>query len=172
MDKAVTPSITVSFDYNFWEYMDACRVHFANKGGNKKYVLAAGGVLLLGVILCVAFGYSWYRAIFIYAGILMEISLLLKFFLSAKRYFESNPRAKETHTLTFFDERILFKLQTMTIELKWTQYSSFREDPKFYLLYYGPESFLIIPKRAFNAQDLPRFDQLLKSKIIEKQEDD
>jgi hypothetical protein len=51
-------------------------------------------------------------------------------------------------------------------EMKWTAMAKVRETTEFFLLYYNRRVALLIPKRAFGAEDVQRVSQILRGAPI------
>ena len=157
--------IIVKFRYSFEEYIDAYRLHYSILKRLKFNIIFAVALLFLGVGLCLFLGYSFVNSLPIYASVILVGLSLSEYFFSPAKSFNRDSRLKEERTLTFFEDKIILKIGKDTISVKWKQYSRFLENSEFFLLYFAPESFLIVPKRAFNGDDNEKFQKLISSKL-------
>ena len=166
-DSLAPQDITIHFRYTFEEYIDAYRLHYSQLRRLKRNIIFSVALLFLGVGLCLFLGYSFSNSLPIYASVILAAFLLSEYFLSPSKSFERDPRLKEERTLTFSEEKIIFKIGKDMISVKWKQYSHFLENSEFYLFYYAPETFLILPKRAFTLEGNERFKKMVDLKFAE-----
>lgn len=157
--------ISIRFRYTLDEYLKAYRLHYMELKRVKRAIMLAVTLLFLGIGLCLLFGYSFLRSLPIYASIILSGILLSEYFSAPNKSFHRDPRLKEEHTMTFSDEKIVFEVRNMTASLKWKQYFRYAESPDFYLLYYGQEAFLILPKAAFTPPQHKYFKKILTHKF-------
>ena len=164
-EGASPKEITAYFEYSFDEYIDAYHLHYAQLKRLKVNILILILLLFLGLVLCVFFGYSFLKSIPVYASVILVAFLLSEYFFAPTQNFNRDPRLKKEHSLVFSDEKILFRVHDMTVALKWKQYQKYIENQDFFLLYYAPETFLIVPKRALNPESCEELRAILTSKL-------
>ncbi len=164
-ESSVPSDVKAYFEYNFDEYIDAYHLHYSQLKRLKINILIAVILLFLGLALCVFLGYSFLKSIPIYASVILVAVLLSEYFFAPTKNFNHDPRLKKEHTLVFSDEKILFTVNNMTVAIKWKQYQKYIENQDFYLLYYAPETFLIIPKRALTPEGSEQLRAILISKF-------
>jgi hypothetical protein len=80
--------------------------------------------------------------------------------------FSHTPKFHDEYSLAFSQEGIHFRTSQIDSQLKWNTYLRVLIDAHSYLLYYGPRSFTIVPKRVFQSSDQQQaFEHLLAQNI-------
>lgn len=84
--------------------------------------------------------------------------------------FKSNPKFREKYSLEFCDEGIAFKTASIDSKLKWSHYNKTLESKRFFLLVYGRNMYMTIPKSAFaSGDDIGKFRLLIEKLIPSRQ---
>jgi hypothetical protein len=80
--------------------------------------------------------------------------------------FRREPKFRDEYSLTFSSEGIHFGTAHIDSNLAWNLYSRALVDAHSYLLYYGSQTFTVIPKRVFQSADQQAaFDQLVTQHV-------
>jgi hypothetical protein len=80
--------------------------------------------------------------------------------------YHRNAKLKSHYYLGFSENIIDFKTDKIDSQLQWSLYEKALANKNTYLLYYGNDTFTIIPKRVFpSAEILQEFESLMRSKI-------
>lgn len=76
--------------------------------------------------------------------------------------FRREPKFRDEYSLTFSPDGIHFRTAHIDSNLAWNLYSRALVDAHSYVLYYGSQTYTVIPKRVFqNAEQQAAFDQLV-----------
>jgi hypothetical protein len=86
-------------------------------------------------------------------------------YLNARRQFRNTPSAQGLITLKVQDEGLHFHSPNTDASVSWKHYIKWIEDGSVFVLFSSPLIFVIIPKRAFDTDQLPRFKDILREKI-------
>jgi len=80
--------------------------------------------------------------------------------------FRREPKFRDEYSLTFSPEGIHFRTAHIDSNLAWNLYSRVLVDAHSYVLYYGSQTFTVIPKRVFqNADQQAAFDHLVTQHV-------
>jgi hypothetical protein len=86
-------------------------------------------------------------------------------YFNARRQFRNTPSAQGPITLEVQDSGLHFRSASTDASVSWNHYIKWIEDECVFALLPGPLVFVVIPKRAFNADQLPQFEQTLREKV-------
>lgn len=86
-------------------------------------------------------------------------------YFNARRQFRNTPSAQGLITLKVQDEGLHFHSPNTDASVSWEHYIKWIENGSIFVLFSSPLIFVIIPKRAFDADQLPRFKDILRKKI-------
>ncbi len=108
-------------------------------------------------------------------GALILLAFFLGFILIWARYilpsivFAREPKLRDEYQLEFTDRGVSFKTSSIDSKLEWSLYTRAIFSAEHYLLYYGSQSFSVIPRRVF-ATDHERedFERLVDTKLRNK----
>ena len=80
--------------------------------------------------------------------------------------FRREPKFRDEYSLTFSPGGIHFRTAHIDSNLAWNLYSRALVDAHSYVLYYGSQTFTVVPKRVFqNADQQAAFDQLVTQHV-------
>lgn len=82
-----------------------------------------------------------------------------------RKTWEGSPNFHRTQTLDADEEQLTLRDAVSRTESQWVAFTGFYESANLLLLYMGKFAFHIIPKRAFNAEQLEEFRHLVMSQI-------
>lgn len=124
-------------------------------------------LFLLGISLEVANSdNSFLSMLFVFISLLLTSIYILNYINLPKNFYRQNPLLQEECVLTVSDEGIFGRTRLRETNLKWEACKKASETKKFYFIWYGENSFSVIPKRAFTSkQDEEVFQSLLKTHI-------
>jgi YcxB-like protein len=107
-------------------------------------------------------------------AVLFALLLLSAFTVIPVLAFRREPKFRDEYSLTFSPSGIHFRTSKINSDIQWALYSWALIDAQSYVLYYGKESFTIVPKRVFDSSSQrDAFEKLLAEKIprlVNKQE--
>ena len=160
--------ITLAFKYQLSDYHRALRSHYA-KQLNLKLDIAV--IVILGSIGIVRLGYlpnfDWLGLIFLLLSISFSLILIAIFTLVPVLVFRFEPKFKDQYFLSFSSAGIHFRTIHLDSKIQWDLYTHVFINARSYMLYYGPRSFTLIPKRIFESPKQQRnFEQLLPKWLI------
>ena len=150
--------VSLSFRYLEGDYVRALRADYADR---LRLRLDIGVVVVVGA----AGFYLWPSLsgkVFLVVSIAFAAMLLAAFFVIPPLIFRREPKFRDEYSLTFSPEGIHFQTVHINSQLTWDIYTRALVDAHSYILYYGPRTISVIPKRVFqNNQQQEAFDQLL-----------
>ena len=85
--------------------------------------------------------------------------------LNAKRQFRNTPSSQGQIELDVQDVGLRFRSVSTDGLVSWKHFIKWIEDESVFVLFSSPQIFVLIPKRAFDADQLPVFQQSLRQKI-------
>src|SRR5207244_299090 len=113
-------------------------------------------------------GPRWWTLVWFPLAICQWFNVLSPFRLRTRFFFRRNPKFLETYKLSFSDQGIRFKTNSIDASIAWTHYSRILEDEKVILLVYGSRMYTVVPKRAFSdSAQLPAFRNMIGQHIVE-----
>ena len=119
---------------------------------------------LVFVLLGVHDKFGGWLAFFFGLFLLVDRYLLAKY--RVKRIFHKSPIVGSERTVVINTEGIRTILPNASEEVQWSAFRKARELKDVLLLYYGPHSYYIFPKRAFAGNDLESFRATLREKRL------
>ncbi|MGI8788109.1 MAG: YcxB family protein [Pyrinomonadaceae bacterium] len=88
------------------------------------------------------------------------------YFVAPHLRFRREPKLHDEYFLKFSEDGIVFKTADIDSNLQWSLYDKVWETEKFYFLFYGRNTFTLIPKRAFESREQKAvFKSMLRRKI-------
>ena len=163
--KGMDSTIRLSFRYLQSDYTRAIRTHF---GSRRRLAFDVAVIVLVaaaGLCLLRWSGDIW-GVVFLGLAAVFALVLIVGLVIVPRVIFRSTSKLHDEYFLDFSPNGIHFRTAQIDSELQWSMYSRALVDAHFYLLYYGPRSYTIIPKRVFqNAEQQTAFEQLLTQNI-------
>jgi YcxB-like protein len=89
-------------------------------------------------------------------------------YLSARSQFRASPSTKTPINFTFTDEGLHFRSKLADSKVDWSAYVNWVEEKAIFAVFPHPRIFIVIPKRAFSADQLIEFRELLCEKVKRK----
>ena len=156
----------LQFDNRLSDHLHAERLFRSHSFFAKIDKIVATGLVAFGIWAVISVGIRWWTILPFALAIVEWFDLLSIGPLQIWIAFRTNPKFKEKYSLTFSDERIHFKTNTVDSKLEWTHYKSFYESSRIILLVYGTRMYSVIPKSAFrDEQEIGLFRNLLQKKV-------
>jgi hypothetical protein len=142
------------------------RSHYASHLRPRLDIVLAIGLAALGAYLLRAPSSHWFGVLAVGASAVFGLILIAAFLVIPPLAFRHQPKFRDEYALTFSPEGIHFQTAHVDSHLEWTIYSRALVDSHSYVLYWGSQTFTIIPKRVFqNAEQQGAFDQLLVERV-------
>ncbi|MFY9562069.1 MAG: YcxB family protein [Terriglobales bacterium] len=108
----------------------------------------------------------WFGVAAVGVAVAFGLILLFVFFIIPPLAFRHQPKFRDDYSLTFSPEGIHFHTAHIDSRLEWKIYSRVLADAHCYILYWGSQTFTIIPKRVFqSAEQQKAFDQLIAEHV-------
>lgn len=159
-------TIGVSFRYTQSDYLRATRANFGSRRRLWFDIAVVVIVAALGLYLLASQDERWVGNIFLGLSAIFVLVLVAGFTIIPSLIFRRTPKFHDEYSLVFSPGGIHFRTAHIDSQLQWGMYSRALVDAHSYLLYYGPRSFTIIPKRVFqDAEQRETFEQLLTQHI-------
>lgn len=159
-------SIDLNFKFSKQQIIKAYQFHYEAILNPKRDATIALILLIVGIYLQISQGFNYLWASLIALPILFLGMLCFAFYLIPHIVYKRHSKYREEYHLRLTDERLYFKTKSIDSEIKWSLYTKIRENDHFLLLYYGKDSFTVIPKNAFkNKEDLMTAILFLKERI-------
>ena len=99
-------------------------------------------------------------------GILLLLNLYALIPYKIRRVFRQSPNTRAPRRLTINEDNLRMVLPNSSEDLRWEAFQKAHELGAGFLLMYGPRSFVIVPKRAFDNEGLERFRSVLRNKHL------
>ena len=161
----MTDTITIRFKHALSDHLHASRVYEKTTFFHKADKLVAVLLFLFGCWLVYAVGVHWWTVLWFILAPLEWFNLLSSRPVQVWVFFKRNPKFLERYELTFSEEGILWKTNTIDSRLSWTLYNKVVESNRAFLLIYGKWAYSMIPKNAFsNEGQVNVFRDLLRRK--------
>ena len=142
-------SIKLEFDNRLTEHLAAERLYYKSTFWCKADKMVAVLLVAFGVYLLATIGVRWWTIIWFPLAVAEWFNLFSLRPLQICVFFKRNPKFLETYHLTFSDDGIHFKTESIDSQLAWTHYERVLENNRVILLLYGSRMYTVIPKRAF-----------------------
>ena len=157
--------MTISFDYNKKQVIQALRYHFLSKLEIKVMVILVNAFAILSLMMYL-FGKISPVAFLTYA--LLWLLLMVSFwFILPFAVYSKAITFRHNFSMHFNENDFTLEHEKGKRSWPYSSLQSFKETPNFFHLYFDARSFLLIPKDAF-IDDLEQMQQLralLKSKV-------
>ena len=159
-------NISLKFHYSQTDIVQAYRADYRSR---LLLWLDIPAIILLsiwGMYLSKSPEMKWYTvASFSAAGVLAVI-IIAAFGIIPYQMIRMQTKYRDEYELTFSPEGIHFQTVHIDSQLNWSIYTYARINAHSYLLYNGPRTFSIIPKRVFEgAERQSEFEELIAQKI-------
>lgn len=160
-------SVELKFKYTQSEYVKAERQYLiASKTISKTSIIVLAVYLPFSCLYLFLSSFSALSIISIVVALLALILGCILYFYTPVHKFVATSKYHEEYSLTFWNDRINFKTQTIDSELKWSVYSELWESNDFYYLIQAPRMYTLIPKRTFHNHEAQKaFEEIALSNI-------
>jgi YcxB-like protein len=161
MDDAETlDSVVINYRLTKSEYLSFARRAWFVLPSNRRSNLAAGIVLLSGLILCLS-GFGWGSFGIEVGGTYLVLNSLF-FVFAPHRWWQRNQGSASDRVVEVSSSGINFQTSVVTSNIKWSGIKAAQETKNLFV--FQTASFWFIPKTAIPSDDQVRLRQLLKSR--------
>ena len=157
-------SVTIRYRITEPEFMRACNAHWsAHRQGTVSNLMASAAAIVLGLALL--FFVSWFALILVaVGGVLLFITWLRSFLWH--RAFREAKKYNEDIAVVIKDDSVHVESAEGKSNLNWNFFTWYLDTPEHVLLYLTKRNFSVIPKSAFqDEQVVQSFVDLVRSKL-------
>ena len=151
------------FTYNKSKVLQALRYHFITRKEIKTLII------VVNVFAIIAAGFYFFKKISAYAFIgssFLWFALMISFwYLLPNIIYRKASTFKDRFKVSFEPQHMFIENEKGSKSWPWKVFSSMIESPHFFHLYFNSRSFFIIPKDAFEHDQLSEARKILKEKI-------
>ena len=154
------------FTYNKQKVIQALRYHFITRREIKIMMI------LVNVFAILSAGLFFFKKISPYAFLLSSslwfMLMIVFWFLLPYIIYRKADTFKDRFKAILSDEEFRIENDRGGRSWKWAAFSTWLESPHFFHLYFNSRSFFIVPKDAFESDDVHEARKIFKTKIIRK----
>lgn len=157
--------IAFHLQYTPAELRAATRFHLS--GTVRRTIEVVGGVLLIamGAAFLTFYGYSLSFVALLALAPLLVFSLAWLSWITWLTY-RKEPLFRDPFDLAFTEDGILYTSLKVNSRMEWPIFKKWRENDRMFLLHYGANMFVTIPKRVFqDPSQIDRFRELIDARI-------
>lgn len=153
-----------SFIYDKGKVIQALRYHFITRREIKVMMI------LVNVFAIVSAALFFFRKIsplaFLISSVLWFVLMIVFWFLLPKMIYDKAATFKDRFQAILSDSEFRIENDRGGRSWPWKDFSSWMESPHFFHLYFNSRSFFIIPKEAFEGDEVYEARKIFKVKII------
>ncbi len=151
------------FTYNKPKVIQALRYHFISRKEIKIMMI------LVNVYAILSAGFFFFKKIspvaFLLSSSLWFIMMILFWFLLPTIIYKKSATFKDSFRVILSNGEFEIENNRGSRGWQWTEFSTWIESPHFFHLYFNSTSFFIIPKEAFEGDDVHEARKILAAKI-------
>ena len=148
--------IVTTFTFKRDEYILAMKRHFKTALHVQRDVIGGIAAIAGGLYLAFTYDSGWFAWLLVALGTVLLAMVAYAMFLLPRMIYNSQPKLKDEYRLSFADDGIGFKTDSIDSTLQWSLYQSWLSDDDFYIMYYGKRDLSVIPRRALDGDDADR----------------
>lgn len=154
---------SATFSYNKPKVIQALRYHFITRREIKIMIILVNVFAILSAAL---FFFNKITPIAFLVSSVLWFTLMISFwFILPYMIYKRAATFRDHFKVSFNDQDMELANERGSKSWPWTAFSSFFESPHFFHLYFDSRSFFIIPKEAFEGDEVHEARKILKSKI-------
>lgn len=158
-------TVNLAFRYSQNDYVRAMRAHYRSRLRLPLDIAVAIVTAGLGAYFWRS-GSQWYGVALLCMSVVFALILLAAFAVIPYVAFRREPKVRDGYSLTFSPEGIHFRTSHIDSDLQWSMYSRALVDEHSFVLYYGSQSFTVIPTRVFQtAEQREAFERLVNKHV-------
>lgn len=154
------------FTYERGKVIQALRFHFISRKEIKFMII------LVNVFAMVSAALFYFKKIhplsFLISSVLWFMLMIAYWFLLPRMIYRRTATFRDRFRVTLSDQGFSIENENGSRSWEWNQFSDSMETPHFYHLYFDPRSFFIVPKEAFEGEDVHAARKLIQEKIGRK----
>lgn len=151
------------FNYSKPKVIQALRYHFITRREIKLMIILVNIFAILSAFL---FFFKKISPLAFLVSSILWFSLMITFwFILPNSIYKKAATFKDGFKVSLQDQHLFLENERGSKSWPWTAFSSFIESPHFFHLYFDSRSFFLIPKSAFEGEDLQQARIFLRDKI-------
>lgn len=154
------------FIYDKPKVIQALRYHFITRREIKIMIILVNVFAILSA--CLFFFKKISPLAFLVSSILWFTLMIAFWFILPYSIYKKAATFKDGFAVTLEDQHLFLENDRGSKSWPWTAFSSFIESPHFFHLYFDSRSFFLIPKIAFEGDDVHAARRFFANKIIKK----
>lgn len=156
--------MTVHFGYDKKQVLQALRYHFLSRREIRFMIILVNVFALLSAAL---FYFKKIVPAAFFVSTFMWIVLMLSFwFVLPGLVYRRAATFRDQFTMNFEDNGFTLGNERGGRQWSWKTVSHYLETPHFFHLYFNATSFFLIPKGAFDRQQITEMREILRTKVI------
>lgn len=160
----MTKPLTISFDYDKRQVLQALRYHFISRPEIRIMIILVNVFALACIVL---YYFKKIAAFAVLTSSCMWFFLMISFwFAMPAMVYKRAATFRDKFTMSFMDDGFSLSNSRGAKQWPWKALSTFMESPNFFHLYFDSRSFFLVPKNGFsNGDEVYEMRQLLKAKV-------
>lgn len=154
------------FSYDKQKVIQALRYHFISRREIKVMIILVNVFAVLSVTL------FFFKKIsplaFLVSSMLWFFLMLMFWIILPKMVYRKAHTFKDSFKVTVDQSGFGIENERGGRDWNWSEFSTWMESPHFFHLYFNPRSFFIIPKEAFEGDDVHEARKIISSGISRK----
>ena len=155
--------MTVHFDYDKRQVLQALRYHFLSKREIRLMIILVNVFALVSAVLF--FLKKILPFAFLVASFLWFVLMITFWFILPGLVYRKAATFKDHFTMEFTDDGFSLGNERGGRSWEWKALSTHLETPHFFHLYFDSTSFFLVPKAAFSDDERSEMRALLKNKV-------
>lgn len=143
--------MTIHFDYNKPQVIQALRYHFISRKEIRIMIILVNVFAILSFVLYLL---KYILPVAFLVGAVLWIVLMISFwFLMPQMVYKRAATFKEQFSMNFNDEGFTLAHERGSKSWQWSALSNYLETPNFFHLYFDTRSFFLVPKSGCKSSD-------------------
>ena len=151
------------FSYDKKQVLQALRYHFITRKEIRIMMILVNLFAIVSVIFY--FSHKIQPLTFLVSSILWFVVMIAFWFLLPNIIFRKAETFKDHFRVLLQDQHLFLENERGSKSWPWSVFKTLLESPYFFHLYFDSRSFFLIPKDAFNGDDLHEARKIFKAKI-------
>ena len=154
------------FTYNKGKVIQALRYHFISRKEIKLMIILVNVFAIISAALF--FYHKVHPLSFLISSVLWFVMMIAFWFLLPGIIYKKMETFRDRFKVTLGDAEFTIENERGSRSFPWSQFSTTMESPHFFHLYFDARSFFIVPKDAFEGDDVHTARRMLAAKILNK----
>ena len=157
--------MTVEFDYNKAQVIQALRYHFISKKELRIMIILVNVFAMLSLVLYLLHKIT--PVAFIINSLLWIALMISRWFILPGVVYRRAQTFQHHFTMYFNEDDFTLEHDKGRRNWPYSALQSFKETPNFFHLYFDARSFLLVPKEGFKTiEDIGKLREMLRGKIV------